>query len=291
MSKVAIAVHGGAGNKPKNLKTHLAEYEAGIEEALRTGHQLLKKGANAVRAVEAAVMILEDNPYFNAGKGSVLNDTGEVEMDASIMDGKTLKAGAVSIVRRVKNPIMLARNVMMKTKHVLLSGEGALKFAKDQKLVLKPDSYFITQHQYDDYLKSVKQNKHGTVGAVAMDRNGNLAAATSTGGTHHSMPGRVGDSCQIGAGCYANNKTCAISGTGIGEHLIRGVVAHTISMMIELKRLPLSKACEYVIHQRSQKGTMGVIAIDNRGKISLSFNTPTMHRGYIDVDGKIMVAI
>jgi beta-aspartyl-peptidase (threonine type) len=213
-------------------------------------------------------------------------------MDAAIMDGKSLNAGAVSIVRRIKNPISLARLVMEKTKHVLLSGDGAFEFAKAQHVALKQNSYFITQHQMEEFQKTNKQKKlHGTVGAVTLDKNGNVAAATSTGGTHYSLPGRVGDSCIIGAGCYANNTTCAISSTGEGEYIIKGVVAHTISMMIELKKLSLQKACDYVIHHRSQAGEMGVIALDANGRICFSFNTQIMPRGFIDINGNLEIKI
>lgn len=294
MSKIAIAIHGGAGRETSYLKQHRKEIEAGMEEALRKGYQVLKKGLSALRAAEAAVIVLEDNPLFNAGRGSTLNKNGEVEMDAAIMDGKSFNAGAVSIVRRIKNPISLARLVMEKTKHVLISGNGALEFAKSQNVALKQNSYFITQHQIEEFQKTNKQKKsHGTVGAVTLDKNGNVAAATSTGGTHYAMPGRVGDSCIIGAGCYANNRTCAISSTGEGEYIIKGVVAHTISMMIELKHLSLQKACDHVIHHRTPacKGEMGVIALDANGQIYFSFNTEIMPRGMIDINGNLEIKI
>ncbi len=291
MSKIAIAIHVGAGKHSPFLKENLNEREAGLEEALKKGYQALKRGASALAAVEAAVIVLEDNPLFNAGRGSTLNSKGKVEMDAAIMDGKTLHAGAVSVIRRVKNPIVLARTVMEKTDHIYLSGEGALAFAKAQELILKSESYFISKNQRARFLKKTNQTSHGTVGAVALDKKGNIAAATSTGGTNLSLPGRVGDSCIIGAGCYANNKTCAVSSTGIGEYIISGVVAHSISMMMELKRFSLQKACDYVIHQRAEarKGKMGVIAIDNKGRMSFSYNTEVMPHGYIDVNGKVMI--
>lgn len=245
MKKIAIAVHGGAGESSQFLKKHRTENEEGLSAAALLGYEVLSKGGSALDAVEEAVKSLEDNPYFNAGKGSTLNCKGEVEMDASIMNGKNLKAGAVSMVRNVKNPIVLARIIMNKTRHVFLSGYGALEIANAEKICVEPDVYFFTEHQYKEF---DKLNKHetlqdildkkgmGTVGAVALDKKGNLAAGTSTGGTSNSLPGRIGDSCVIGAGCYANNQTCAMSGTGEGETLIKGVIGHTISMWMELKK-------------------------------------------------------
>ncbi|HET9843827.1 MAG TPA: isoaspartyl peptidase/L-asparaginase, partial [Gammaproteobacteria bacterium] len=223
------------------------------------------------------------------------------EMDASIMDGRTLDAGAVSMIRTVKNPVVLSRIIMTKTKHVMFSGYGALELAKRREVILEPESYFITDHQFDAFKKlakpeeiqkAIEKKTHGTVGAVALDKKGNLAAATSTGGTSHALPGRIGDSCIIGGGCYANNNTCAVSGTGQGEFLITGVVAHTISMLIELKRMPLQKACDEVIHERNKKqGEMGVIAVDKKGNVSFSFNTKIMRRGCIDAQGNLFVSI
>lgn len=302
MRKTVIVIHGGAGSLSAYLKRRDLEMKEGLKEALYAGHHLLKKGRSALDAVEKTVMKLEDHPLFNAGRGSVLNANGEVEMDAAIMNGKNLRAGAVSMVRNVKNPIMLARNIMVHTKHILLSGYGALELAKFHNIALEPDSYFLTDHQLEDFhtkrkrlkTKSIKTKKQlGTVGAVAIDKHGNLAAATSTGGTSYSLPGRIGDSCIIGAGCYANNKTCAVSGTGEGEFLISRVVAHTISMLIALKGYSIQKACHQVIHKLSQppKKDMGVIALDKHGNIGISFNTQSMPRGFIDQHGKLIVEI
>jgi L-asparaginase / beta-aspartyl-peptidase len=296
MKKIAIVLHGGADRATPFLKRNIIGSEKGLKEALLKGYTILKKGGTALSAVEEVVILLEDNPLFNAGRGSALNNRGEVEMDASIMDGKTLKAGAVSIVRTVKNPVALARTVMTATKHVFLSGYGALELANATSAVIEPDSYFITQHKYDDFLKFQKKNKHtkntlgGTVGAVALDVKGNLAAATSTGGTSNCLPGRVGDTCIIGAGCYANNRTCAVSGTGDGEFLITNVVAHSISMLIELKNMSLQKACDFVIHKRKyNQGQMGVIAVDPKGNIGISFNTEVMRRAWMSEKGEPMV--
>lgn len=302
MTKIAIGVHGGAGVNTPFLKKNKNDSAKGLSEAAQAGYNILKKGGSALNAVEEAVKILEDNPLFNAGKGSTLNSKGEVEMDASIMDGKYLKAGAVSMVRNVKNPISLARLVMKKTKHVFFSGYGALDIANRLEIHLEPDSYFITEHQYQSF---AKLNKHettqqilekkimGTVGAVALDKKGNMAAGTSTGGTSNCLPGRIGDSCVIGSGCYADNKSCAISGTGEGEFLITGVIAHTIAMYVELGKMTLQEACDYVIHKRNNyhKGGIGVISVSPQGEIGISFNTPIMKRAFIDATGILQVDI
>ena len=230
MNKIAFAVHGGASIMTPFLRRNLKDSEAGLTEAAQAGYTILRKGGSALNAVEAAIILLENNPLFNAGKGSALNSNGEIEMDASIMNGKNLKAGAVSMVRRVKNPIVLARHIMNETKHVCLSGYGALALAESFGVQLESDDYFITPHQFEAFkkytqptvLKQLRKKMHGTVGAVALDKRGNLAAGTSTGGTSNSLPGRTGDSCVIGAGCYANNETCAVSGYAYGEiHLHR----------------------------------------------------------------------
>lgn len=297
-NKFALAIHGGASHESKYLKTHLKECEQGLKEALLVGYQILKKNGSALNAVEQAVKALEDNELFNAGRGSVLNREGEVEMDAAIMDGKKLMAGAVSMVRNVKNPIVLARAVMNKTDHVFLSGYGALEFAKSQHIYLEPESYFITEHQYQEFLKYIKKPRKkdltgGTVGAVALDKKGNLAAATSTGGLCGSLPGRIGDSCLIGAGCYANNKTCAVSGTGVGEVLINNVIAHTISMLYEFKKQDIQKICNHVILKRHKPhdGPIGVIAIDRNGKIGISYSSQIMKRAWITTQGEIVIKI
>ncbi|KTD09033.1 isoaspartyl dipeptidase with L-asparaginase activity [Legionella gratiana] len=290
MNKIAIAVHGGASENYPFLQKYQKEVERGLIDALEKGYSVLDRGGSALDAVEESITILEDNPLFNAGKGSALNCRGEVEMDASIMNGHNLDAGAVSMVRTVKNPIHLARLVMEHTNHVFLSGYGALEIAKKYNLELEKESYFITSHQYETFQKLNKietleaiQNKKitGTVGAVALDAHGNLAAGTSTGGTSNCLPGRIGDSCVIGAGCYANNNTCAVSGTGEGEYLIRNVVGHTISMMVEFN-MSLQQACDYVIHERNKKinGEMGVIALNRNADFGSSFNTEIMKRAW-----------
>lgn len=280
---------------------HQKEFEHGMAQAVEIGYSVLDKGGSALDAVEQAVAVLEDNPLFNAGKGSALNCRGEVEMDASIMSGTDLQAGAVSMVRTVKNPIRLARLVMEETRHVFLSGYGALELAEKYGMEIEPDSYFITPHQYEMYQKLNKiesmeeiqrKKMKGTVGAVALDLQGNLAAATSTGGISNCLPGRIGDSCVIGAGCYANNSTCAVSGTGEGEYLIRGVVGHTISMMMEFD-MPLQKACDYVIHERNQRlnGEVGVIALNKNGDFGISFNTEIMKRAWKSSSQEVQIKL
>lgn len=301
MNKIAIAVHGGASENHPFLQKYQKDVEKGLIEAVEKGYAVLNQGGMALDAVEEAVKVLENNSLFNAGKGSALNCHGEVEMDASIMNGAHLQAGAVSMVRAVKNPIHLARLVMEHTKHVFLSGYGALEIAKKFNLELENESYFITPHQYEMFQKlnkietmEVIHNKKmtGTVGAVALDSQGNLAAGTSTGGTSNCLPGRIGDSCVIGAGCYANNNTCAVSGTGEGEYLIRNVVGHTISMMVEFN-MSLQQACDYVIHERNKElnGEMGVIALNRSGDFGISFNTEIMKRAWKSSEQKIQVKI
>lgn len=290
MGKIAIAIHGGASEATSFLKKHLKKYEEGLAQATEVGFSILENDGSALDAVEAAVCLLEDNPLFNAGRGSALNNAGVVEMDASIMDGASLDAGAASMVRNIKNPISLARYIMLHTNHVFLSGYGADEVAKLANLAMEPDYYFITEHQQKYYeslvnkesLQDILHKKnYGTVGAVALDGQGNLASATSTGGTSNSLPGRIGDSCIIGAGCYANNDSCAVSGTGVGEFLIRDVVAHTIALMVEFK-MPLQEACDYVIHKRNRHpdGEMGVISVNKKADIASAFNTEIMKRAW-----------
>jgi L-asparaginase / beta-aspartyl-peptidase len=295
MNKIAIAVHGGAGEDSAFIKKHLKEYETGLENALREGYSILENGGNAVDAVRAAVVYLENNPLFNAGKGSALYKEGKVEMDAAIMDGNGLKAGAVALATNVKNPIELAHRVMYKTNHVLLAGAKALEFAQKNGLAIEEDDYFKTPHQWEELKKAEgltdedleRKQKKGTVGAVALDSAGNLAAATSTGGTPGSLSGRVGDSCIIGAGCFADNNTCAVSGTGDGEYLITGVIAHSISMVLELKSPSLQEACDQIIHEKNKdlEADIGVISVNRNGEIGISYNSEMMHRGWIDSSG------
>ena len=302
MQKIAIAIHGGAGPDSEYIKQNKTGYEKGLKHAIEAGYKILEKGGSAIDAVEEAVRNLEDNFLFNAGRGSALNNKGEVEMDASIMEGKELQAGAVSMVRNVKNPITLARYIMENTNHVLVSGNGALELAKNKNIELEADAYFITTHQYDLFIEErdkksmeelLKQRVHGTVGAVAVDKKGNLAAATSTGGTTNSLSGRIGDSCLIGAGCYANNNTCAVSGTGDGELLINNVIAHSIAAAVEYTGYNLQQACDYIIKEKNKdiNGDVGVISVNAEGDIGISFNSERMHRAFMSNDTELQVAI
>jgi L-asparaginase / beta-aspartyl-peptidase len=297
MSIIAMAVHGGAGPDSDFIRQNTEAYKKGLEEALSTGYKILEEGGAALDAVEAAVNALEDNPLFNAGRGSALNEKAEVEMDASIMNGENMKSGAVSIVKNVKNPVTLARAIMEKTSHIYIGDMGALEFAQKVGLKVMPEAYFITDHafqQYQDAVKDatntieqagdyqVKRKTHGTVGAVALDSRGNVAAATSTGGTENKVPGRIGDSSMIGVGCYANNQTCAVSTTGEGETLIRHVTGFNLSSLIEYKGMELKEAAQYLIHEKlkDEKGDMGLIAVDQKGTIALVFNSERMHRAW-----------
>jgi beta-aspartyl-peptidase (threonine type) len=302
MNKIAMAVHGGAGPDSDYIKENISGYEEGLRNALSAGYTILEKGGAALDAVEEAVRHLENNELFNAGRGSAVNNKGEVEMDASIMDGKTVKAGAVSMVKNVKNPVTLARLIMENTNHVMLSGNGALEFAENENIQLEADAYFITSHQYDLFIEDrdtkslqemLKQRIHGTVGAVAVDTKGNIAAATSTGGLTNSFSGRIGDSCIIGGGTYANNKTCAVSATGDGEYLINGVVAHSIAAAIEYTEYTLQQACDLVIHEKNKDGNgdMGVITVNASGDIGISFNSERMHRAWMGTDIPLQVKI
>jgi len=316
-----FAIHGGAGTilKSEMSPEMEAAYRAKLQEAVLAGYNILKDGGSSLDAVEAAIRLLEDSPLFNAGKGSVLNSAGAVEMDASIMDGKTLKAGAVTDIKRIKNPISLARLVMEQTTHVLLASDGAEAFAKEKGLEFMPPEYFITDRRIKELerekekerKKQQQQNtkpkqtsretelvapfegKYGTVGAVALDKQGNLAAGTSTGGKSNKRVGRVGDSPIIGAGNYANNRTCAVSGTGDGEYFMRLLVAYDVSALMEYKGMSVEDAARTVVMEKlkSLGGGGGLIAIDRQGRITMPFNTPGMYRAYVAADGTPVVKI
>lgn len=299
----SIAIHGGAGTLPRTEMTQEleAQYRADLQKALDTGFELLSGDGTSLDAVTAAVRILEDSPLFNAGKGAVFNREAQVELDAAVMDGATLKAGAVAGIRHVRNPIDLARLVMDQSQHVLLIGTGAEEFALDHGMTLVPNSYFHTERRREqlerarrgDKLAAIKLNYFGTVGAVARDRNGNIAAATSTGGMTGKRPGRVGDSPIIGAGTYANNATCAISGTGHGEFFMRTLVAHDIHALMQYRGLSLEAAVSEVVQKKlkAMQGEGGVIAVDAHGNLVMSFNTEGMFRGARDARGRNEVAI
>lgn len=311
MNKYAIAIHGGAGTILKSTMTPEKEktYTEGLKNAIEAGELILKNGGSSLDAVEIAIQSLENNPLFNAGKGAVFSHSGKNEMDASIMNGADLMAGAVAGISNVKNPISLAKNIMQKSEHVFLAGQGAFEFAKSIHTEFEEDSYFFEQMRYDQ-LKQAKESdcvfldhtedkfengekKFGTVGAVALDIHGNIAAGTSTGGMTNKKFGRIGDSPIIGAGTYANNATCAISCTGHGEFFIRSVVAYDISCLMEYKGLSLKEACDFVVMDKLVKigGEGGLIALDKNGNIELPFNSEGMYRAKKTSDGKLFIGI
>ena len=309
--KIGLAIHGGAGTIERSNMTpqHEREYRTGLERALTAGYEILKRGGSSLDATEAAVRVLEDDPHLNAGKGSVFTSAGTNEMDAAIMDGKTLAAGAVASLKHIKNPINLARLVMEKSGHVMMDSEGAEVFAKENGIELVDQKYFFTQERWDALQKMkaaeksrtrdtgkkfliTDQDRHGTVGAVALDQNGNLAAATSTGGTTNKRPGRIGDSPVIGAGTYANNATCAVSATGDGEYFIRATVGRDVSALMEYRGMSLKDAAQAALDKVAKLGgTGGMIAIGRQGDMALPFNTAGMYRGYVDPNGKFVIEI
>ncbi len=282
-----LVIHGGAGSimRARLTQERQQAYTQELKHALDAGTQILARGGSALDAVVAAVKVMEDSPLFNAGKGAVFTAEGRNELDASIMDGNTGKAGAVAGLRTVRNPIEAARRVMDSTKHVMLAGQGAEDFARSQHLEIVDPSYFYTDESWQEYLK-VKENnekdgRKGTVGAVALDKNGNLAAATSTGGMVFKRYGRIGDSPVIGAGTYANNQSCAVSCTGHGEFFIRNAVAYDLAARMSYLGESLEKAADYIINDKLKKqGAMGgLIAVDKEGNVAMPFNSPGMFRG------------
>jgi len=311
-SKIALAIHGGAGTILKSEMTAELEqeYRNGLENALRVGWEILLKNGSALDAVEATVVELENFPLFNAGRGSVFTHEGRNEMDACVMDGKTLDAGAVAFVKNVKNPIKLARLVMEKTEHILLAGNGANEFARQMQVEFETDDYFFTDFRYRQLLKAKEENviqldhssnrksqiaNHkslGTVGAVACDFSGSLAAATSTGGMTNKKFGRIGDTPIIGAGNYDDNQTCAVSCTGHGEYFMKTLAAYDVSALMKYKGLSLIEASRAVIDNlRKIGGEGGLIAVDANGNVALPFNSDGMYRGLVTTDGKSIVKI
>lgn len=314
-----MVIHGGAGTIEKQFMTPAKEkaYTEALKNALQAGYNLLKEGKSSIDAVQAAVNVMENSPLFNAGKGAVFTHDGKNELDASFMDGKTLKAGAVASVTNIKNPVNAARAVMERSEHVMLVGRGAELFAAANGCDTVPTSYFFTQERWDQLQRTIneeekgraafnepdprksniygisnKDKKFGTVGAVALDKNGNLAAATSTGGMTNKKYGRVGDSPIIGAGTYCNNATAGISCTGWGEYYIRAAAAHRMSDLIELKKLSLKDAAKQVINEiGNMGGDGGIIGLDKNGNVAMEFNTSGMYRGTVDKNGKISVYI
>jgi beta-aspartyl-peptidase (threonine type) len=307
MNNFSIAIHGGAGTLVKGMMTPELEanYKLVLKVALEAGYAVLENDGTAIDAVAKAVTVLEDSHLFNAGKGAVFTANETHEMDASIMDGKTLNAGAVSLITGIKNPVSLAKEVMLKSEHVFLAGEGAMQFAKANDYKIEDKTYFYDELRHQQWLEikdtdsfqldhaKKKDSKFGTVGAVACDKSGNIAAATSTGGMTNKKFGRVGDSPMIGAGNYANNKTCAISCTGSGEFFIRGVVAYDVACLIEHKGMSLKEASEEVIHKRVLElgGDGGLIAADAKGNIAMPFNTEGMYRATKSSNGNEEISI
>ena len=289
-NRIAIVIHGGAGiilkeNISKSKEDSIINK---LDEAISKGWELLKKGQSSEIAVIETIKILEDSPLFNAGKGSVFNNEGKVENDASIMRGNDLNAGASSGTSNVKNPITLAANIMNHSEHVFLSGKGAENFAKNRNLEIVNNEYFHTKFRYNQLLNKKGEDKYGTVGCVAIDGDGNIVAGTSTGGMTNKKWGRIGDSPIIGAGTYANNSTCGISSTGSGEYFIRTVAAYQVSSLLENHNYDLKKAMYKVIHEKigGIGGDGGMIGIDKNSNISMEFNTPGMYRAYVNKYGE-----
>ena len=313
MQKFSIAIHGGAGTILREDMTPELEaaYIRGLQESVNAGYAVLEEGGSATNAVKAAIVILEDNLLFNAGRGSVFTKKGLQEMDAAIMDGKDLAAGAVAGIRNVRNPIELAAEVMHNSNHVFLSGKGANDFAIKQGIKLEPDEFFFSQFRYDQWKairdsdnysldhthqgleELMKDKKFGTVGAVACDMDGNIAAATSTGGMTNKKYGRIGDSPLIGCGTYANNHTCAISCTGHGEPFIRAVAAYDVSALMEYKGLTLKDAMDKVVNDKLMKmdGEGGMIGVDAEANVSMIFHSAGMYRGMRNSEGENIIGI
>ncbi|MEP7250976.1 MAG: isoaspartyl peptidase/L-asparaginase [Ginsengibacter sp.] len=313
MNKISIAIHGGAGTIVKEDMTPELEeaYRNALKGAVEAGYAVLENGGTSVRAVKAAIVVMEDCPLFNAGKGSVFTKKGLNEMDAAIMDGSNLEAGAIAGVRNIRNPIELAEEVMLHSGHIFLSGKGANDFAIKQGVKLEPDDYFYSQYRYDQWREIrdsdlyqldhksdklvglMKDKKFGTVGAVACDAEGNIAAATSTGGMTNKRFGRIGDSPMIGVGTYANNKTCAISCTGHGEIFIKAVAAYDVSSLMEYKNMTLQQACEEVVLKKlvDMHGEGGLIGVDAKGNIAMVFNSVGMYRALKNSEGDVSIGI
>jgi beta-aspartyl-peptidase (threonine type) len=313
MQRITLAIHGGAGTiVPEDMTPELeSAYLRSLKDALYAGYAVLKEGGQALNAIKATIVMMEDNVLFNAGRGAVFTKKGVQEMDAAIMDGETLDAGAVAGVRNVRNPIELAMEVMRNSNHVFLSGKGANDFAIKQGVKLEPDEYFFSQFRYDQWKslrdsdnysldhthqkleELMKDKKFGTVGAVALDRNGNLAAATSTGGMTNKKYGRIGDSPIIGCGTYANNKTCGISCTGHGEMFIRSVAAYDVSCLMEYKNMNLEEAMQTVVQEKliAIGGEGGMIGVDRSGNAAMIFNSKGMYRGCKSSDGSERIAL
>jgi len=290
----ALVIHGGAGfvQSDQMSADKKQAYEMSLTQKLEAGQKMLAEGASSLDVVEAVIRMMENDSLYNSGRGSVLNSQGQVECDASIMSGIDKQAGAITGVQHIKNPISSARLVMEKSPHVMMAGSGAEEFAMQFNIDLVPNDYFITKRQYDNFKDKIKNSKHGTVGAVALDQNGNIAAGTSTGGMANKAYGRIGDSPIIGAGTYADNNTCGVSCTGHGEYFIRHAVAYDMSAMMEYGNKTVDAAAKAIIHKKlkPEAGAGGLIALDRKGNISMEFNTTAMFRGYVNQD-ELYIAI
>lgn len=290
--KYTIVLHGGAGYIDPNIEESIKEaYLNSLTEALNIGKRILEEGGSSLDAVEQVVKFFEDDSLFNAGKGAVLTSEGTVELDASIMDGRDLSTGAVAGVKTIKNPISLARLVMEKTPHVLFAGEGADELGKQLGVEIVELEYFLIERRYQQWKMKMLEKVKGTVGCVALDKFGNIAAATSTGGLTGKMPGRVGDSPLVNAGTYANNKTCGVSGTGTGELFIKHTIAFNVSALMEYKGMTLEQAANEVVFNFLPEGSGGIIAVDKDGDYAFPFNTPSMLRGVATSEGIFEVKI
>ncbi len=288
----ALALHGGAGTISRDMDPALvASYRASLGAGLEIGKKILARGGTSLEAVEAVVRFFEDDSLFNAGRGAVYTHEGTHEMDAAIMDGSTLACGAVAAVTTVRNPVTLARLVMQKSKHVFLVGAGAEAFGRSVGVEFVDPHYFDTRLRWEQLQKALQKDQHGTVGCVALDRHGDLAAATSTGGLTDKQFGRVGDVPVLGAGTYASNRSCAVSGTGIGEQYIRHTVAHDVAALMEYKGLSVREAATVVVFTKLEPGDGGLIAVSRTGQIAMVFNTPGMYRAAADSNGRFEVAI
>lgn len=293
--KYVLVIHGGAGNMDRNIpEEQRLQYEKSLDEALRIGEDILKNGGSSLDAVEQVIRFFEEDSLFNSGRGAVLTKDKTAELDASIMSGIDLNCGAVASIKHVKHPISLARQIMTKSNHLFFVSEGAERLAEKFGLEMVENEYFVTQKQIDNWSRLEEEyggDNRGTVGAVALDKDGNLAAGTSTGGTTYKTPGRVGDSPVINAGTYANNKTCAVSATGWGEKFIKNAVAFHISVLMEYKGMTLEEAANEMIFNKLDKGDGGVIAVDSEGNYAMPYSTNSMMRGVVTSDGKKEIKI
>lgn len=298
----AIAIHGGAGQDSEFIRKNLSSYEKSLERICKAGYEMLEKKAQGLDVIFEVLKMLEDDPLFNAGRGSCLNENGEAVMDAAAMEGKGMRTGSACLINQIRNPSMLIKEILKETNHCFIGGEGAIELAREKKLQLEPDSYFIIEHQVDVFMEKrgnkalqerLKPRTSDTTGVVVLDVHGSVFTGVSTGGTENCIKGRIGDSSSIGCGIYANDKTCAVCSTGDGEYIIQGVIAHTVATYMEFTGAGIVDACHYVIHERNKgiQGDIGVIGVDTKGNIGIAFNSPRMHRAWASKGQPIQVKI